>query len=182
MTTTIEVWEQWKTKIEVFSMLLAMITTLSGGSYAVIQYIDNSNAERVKETLVFVDKFDKDDFLKSRSKIGSSFKNIETELYEKVSDKDRYLNFLTDKIENYYIENNLERVFDFYDELYICTLNDLCDQKVALEFFGKYAYDIVGVTLPYIEKNKEESHDRSYASGIKFFFQAYKKKSKSNSV
>jgi hypothetical protein len=180
MTTTIE---QLKVKIELFSKLLTLLATLTGGGFALFQYIDNANAERVKETLFFVEKFDKDNFLKSRSKINSFFKNIESELYEKVSNETEYSNFITEQIkDNSFIEDDLELVFDFYDELYVCVSNVLCDQKVALEYFGKYAYDIIGVGSPYVKNIKEKSHDRFYGSGIMFFFKEYKEKLKSNPV
>jgi len=167
--------KKWKIWSDLIVVWLTMIGTLAGGGYALIQYLDNSNAERAKETLKFVERFDKDRLYDSRQKIDIALMQMEEGLRKKIKEGEpEYLTYLEAGINEKLISHHLNQLFDFYDQLHACSLANLCDTDISIRFFGKYAYDLVGTIFPYIEKQKTQSGDAQYGSGIKFYFSKYK--------
>lgn len=148
---------------------LTILGTFIGAGYALFQYNSNINAERVKETLVFVDKFDNEQNTKSKQYIEQLFEKIDKKVY--LLNKDGYGNynkFLSKTINNTY-KHHLNNILDFYDGLYICATSKLCSNEVAVTFFGKYAYDIVGTLYPYIEEQQIKYRDIKYGEGVIYF-------------
>jgi len=182
--------EKWKTYSEIIIVWFTIMTTLFGGGYALFQYTENSKAERAKETLKFIERFDKDKFSNSCHMIDPVFDSIEKATREKYSenakgmsllDEDKeFLEYLKETINANELLPHLNNIFDFYDQLEACSIASLCDTKLATRFFGKYAFYIVGIIYPYIEMLRKESGDRLYGAGIEYFFNEYKKQLNEN--
>ncbi len=167
--------KKWKMWSDLFVVWLTMLGTLAGGGYALVQYLDNSNAERAKETLKFVERFDKDRLYESRQRIDMALEQMEDELRKKLKEgESEYQAHLKAGIKDKLLFYHLNQIFDFYDQLHACSVANLCDADISLRFFGKYAYDLVGTIYPYIEQQKTQSGDAQYGSGIKFYFSKYK--------
>lgn len=167
-------------KLKAFSDLilawLSIVGTLLGGGYVLVQYVANSNAERAKETLKFVERFEKDKLYESKQKIDIALEKMEENLKIKFSEgESEYSDYLKNAIKETSITSELNQVFDFYDQLQVCNLASLCDTEISLRFFGKYAYDLLGTIYPYIQQQRSQSGDIQYGSGILSFFNEYKK-------
>lgn len=167
--------KKWKTWSDLLVVWLTVVGTLFGGGYALVQYLDNSNAERAKETLKFVERFDNVRLYESRQKIDIALEQMEDELRRKLKEGEPvYLTYLEAGIKDKLLSYHFNQIFDFYDQLHACSLASLCDTDISLRFFGKYAYDLVGTIYPYMEHQKAQSGDAQYGSGIKFYFFKYK--------
>lgn len=167
--------KRWKVWSDLFVVWFTIIGTLAGGGYALVQYVDNSNADRAKETLKFVERFDNDRLYNSRQKVEIGLEQMEEDLRKSLkAGEAEYENHLAAGINEKSISHSLNQIFDFYDQLHACSLANLCDTEISLRFFGKYAYDLVGTIHPYIEQQKTRSGDIQYGSGIQFYFNRYK--------
>ena len=152
---------------------MSIIGALTGGAYAITQYIDNSNAERVKETLKFIERFNTKENFQAKQ-------NIDLMIFEKISEIDKkqgegdlsYKKYI-DEIMTPQILTDFNNIFDFYDQLYVCSLSDLCNNEISIKLFGKYAYDITGTFYPLIDKNIKNG-DEHFGEGILYFFNQYK--------
>lgn len=157
-----------------------IMATLAAGLFALYQYSANSNADRAKETLNFVERFDRDKILDARQKIDFTFYKINEEILKKVEDKQAYSKYINKVIKNKSLSSNLNYIFDFYDQLQACSLSNLCDADIAVRFFGKYAFDIVGTVYPYIETQRDKTGDKQFGIGIQYFSDEYAEYKKIN--
>ncbi|NBY23205.1 MAG: hypothetical protein EBQ73_10370 [Gammaproteobacteria bacterium] len=69
-------------------------------------------------------------------------------------------------VEEQKLEIPMTVILEFFDELNICTEANLCDEKTAVRFFGKYAWDFSGLMKPYIVQLRSEYHDPMIGMGI----------------
>ena len=60
----------------------------------------------------------------------------------------------------------MNKILEFFDELNICAEAKLCDEKTAIRFFGKYAWDFSGLMKPYVFHLREAYHDPMIGIGI----------------
>ena len=167
--------KKWKTWSDLIVTWITLIGTLTGAVYALFQYIDNTRADRAKETLKFVERFESDRMYASRQRVDAALQKLEGELINNYKKGEAvYSDCLNAGIKDSAISHDLDQIFDFYDQLQACSLSSLCDKDISLRFFGKYAFDLVGTIYPYMEQQQKQFGDAQYGSGIKFYFNKFK--------
>lgn len=161
--------ERNKSALELLAVWTESIGVLVAAVFAIQQYADNSAAEQVNKTLSYIDRFHADDVGDAREKFEKVFDERKDEIFKMSSGADaesqfpQYLQRIVDEQE---LEIPLNKILEFFDELYICAEAKLCDEKTAIRFFGKYAWDFSGLMKPYVFHLREAYHDPMIGIGI----------------
>lgn len=177
VTTTLE---QLKLRVEIVAIIVTMLGAIGAGAYALMQYVENARAARAKETLHFVEVSVRDSLSSSRVYIDGVIEAMQGQKDNKANsiletkDEHVYKKHITDSLNGRDVIRNLNAIFEFYDQLYSCNAVYLCDEDISLRFFGKYAYDLIGVIYPFVMEKRIEYHDGKYAEGIIHYFESYK--------
>ena len=161
--------ERNKSVLELIAVWTESIGVLVAAIFAIQQYADNSAAEQVNKTLSYIDRFHADDVGDAREKFEKVFDDRKEEIFKMSSAADaetQFPQFLQRVVDDQELEIPLNKILEFFDELNICAEAKLCDEKTALRFFGKYAWDFSGLMKPYIFHLREEYHDPMIGIGI----------------
>jgi hypothetical protein len=141
-----------------------------GGSFAIIQYFDKKDDDRVKETLEFLDRYNKKPFWDARESLANAWEKHADE--EKVhlakSTAAEYNKFLLDVIRGERLEGSIQIVIDFYAALDACVKKGICDEQSATGFFKDEAQAHYQHSYPYIESQRKDS-DQSFGGGLQRF-------------
>ncbi|MEY4684446.1 MAG: hypothetical protein RLZ25_905 [Pseudomonadota bacterium] len=161
--------ERNKSALELFAVWTESIGVLVAAIFAIQQYADNSTAEQVNKTLSYIDRFHADAVSDAREKFEKVFDDRKNEIFKISTQPDaevqfaRYLERIMDEQD---LDVLLNKILEFFDELNICAEANLCDEKTAIRFFGKYAWDFSGLMKPYIWHLREEYHDPTIGLGM----------------
>lgn len=169
-------------KLKLYSNLVAtwvaIIGALAGGVLALVQYHNNSQAERVKVTLSYVERFNRSPLQEARSKLLAYWDTHAASAraaYEARAGKDgeKWLgDYVVRSVYEAGLTDEIALVVDFFDDLYVCTCGGLCDIKTAEQFFWRHSFEIYGLMHPYILHQRDRLNDKSnsFASGIESIF------------
>ena len=133
------------------SVKLAAIITIC---FTIFKFLEQKQENRISETLLLASEF-----RDSSSAVGSSSRKISERLnlfstqFAKIKTRDPftnleensllYRNFLIDVINGDAVANSIMpdifEVISFFDTLFICTINHICDEKTATMLLGSYA-------------------------------------------
>lgn len=161
--------ERNKSGLELLAVWMESIGVLVAAIFAIQQYTDNSAAEQVNKTLSYIDRFHADDVGDAREKFEKVFDERKDEIFKVSSGSDadtQFPQYLDRVVAEQELEIPLHKILEFFDELNICAEAKLCDEKTAIRFFGKYAWDFSGLMKPYIFHLREEYHDPMIGIGI----------------
>ena len=176
-------------QIEGVSKILLIVATLAGGVWAVVQYADARHAARVTRTLEYVERFNKDNVLRARMRLGRTWYNLRGYV-AKVSlgsrdaaDYEQRLRQLVfTVVENAPVElddgskakglvGDLDQLQSFFGELEICIEGSLCDKETADAYFSDYATRFYCLHEPFISY-KQRDYDSSYGVRLNVFLKA----------
>lgn len=161
--------ERNKSALELLAVWTESVGVLVAAVFAIQQYADNSAAEQVNKTLSYIDRFHADDVSDAREKFEKIFDDRKEEIFKISSGTDAELQFpqyIQRVMDEQELEIPLNKILEFFDELNICAEARLCDEKTAIRFFGKYAWDFSGLMKPYIFHLRDEYHDPLIGIGI----------------
>ena len=158
-----------KSALELFAVWTESIGVLVAALFAIQQYADNSAAEQVNKTLSYIDRFHSDVVSGAREKFERVFDERRDEIFRISASPESDTEFplyLKRIVAERKLEIPLTTLLEFFDELNICADAHLCDEKTAIRFFGKYAWDFSGLMKPYIVQLRGEYHDPMIGVGI----------------
>jgi hypothetical protein len=158
-----------KSALELLAVWTESIGVLVAAIFAIQQYADNSAAEQVNKTLSYIDRFHADDVGDAWEKFEKVFDDRKEEIFKVSAGPDsetQFPLFLQRVMDEQELEIPLNKILEFFDELNICAESKLCDEKTAIRFFGKHAWDFSGLMKPYILHLREEYHDPTIGVGI----------------
>lgn len=169
-------------QLEGISKILLIVGTLIGGIWALFQFADAQHAARVTRTLGYVERFNKDNVLDARMRLGRTWYNLR-DLVARVNDgsrddpdyKQRLSQLVFQVVEKAPVElsdgkkavglvGDLDQLQGFFGELQICIEGKLCDKATADSYFADYAQRFYCLHEPFIEY-KQQNYDSSY--GVK---------------
>ncbi|RWO49223.1 hypothetical protein [Mesorhizobium sp.] len=139
----------WPTTMAEWVEVSVKLGVIVGGLFALFQFLDGKQSERVKTTLQYVARFENDDTAtsKARRALSDSLRlnagNIKRFSTARVSKEQAAA--LKQKLATTILDgassqtDALLELDSFFDSLRICVQNNLCDRKTASEFFAPYA-------------------------------------------
>lgn len=131
---------------------------------ALVEYRDESSAERVKETLEYVDRYNRDAIQEARLTIEKILDPKAEKIFKRTNAGET--TFLIKEIRENKLEDDFSLLFHFFENLHACTCAKLCDETTVRRFFAKDAYDHWGFAYPYIADQRGRLKDESFGRGI----------------
>lgn len=164
-----------KTWSDLIAKWIAIGGAFAGGTFAMVQYSEEQQADRVKSALEYVHRLDKEPLHKARLSLAEYWnpktdqvfgvaKGGEKELYEFIDSS-----FRQGKLESPFIQ-----LLGFYENVRTCTCANICDEEVVRRFIGKEAYDLYGLSFPYIAEQRKRLHDPSFGTGLELLARNHK--------
>jgi hypothetical protein len=135
-----------KTGLEV----VAAVATIAAIIFALVQFRIAKHDARVNETLAYVARFNSDPVIDSYNKMYEAFLSS---LKPAGGPKSGALDWETKLALNNNLNWNVIQVGDFFDQLYICISNNICDRELALTMLERDIETAYVLSGKYLEKN-----------------------------
>jgi hypothetical protein len=149
---------------------------IAGGSFAVYKYIDAERAQRTKETLVYVDRYQKSPLHDVRMELEGVWMRYEDALRAKVelhakqeiSDQE-FTQFVLDVIHNEELEQAIIARLNFFESVLACTQSKVCDENAAKSFFCSDAMEFFYLHYRFIASVRTRRNDPRWAQSLEKF-------------
>lgn len=157
---------------------LSKVALVCGILFSIYQFNAYKQDERVRYTFQFIERFDSDRFLTTRTTIEAALRSQEAAIAEinrarvsqdaEVALRRRVALFLiNDSNRGQGLVREVELMVDFFDALEICLKERLCDRDTANAFLESHATMLWTNFAPYIEGRRELIP--SYGRGLQAF-------------
>ncbi|BCT69252.1 hypothetical protein [Nitrosospira sp. NRS527] len=164
--------EDWKAFIEVVGTILGWLALLFGGGFAICQYLEKNKADRIKESLVFVERFQKAPIYDKWERIASTWRNHEEEMNDLLKIPgvtEQWNSFVLTTIKEEQIEGDVFAIIDFFRLVHVCARSEICDADTINEFFGSEVRTFFRLHYPFISYNRETRKNPSHAKELEEF-------------
>ena len=121
--------------MELISIVGGLISLLVGGGYAIWQYQEKVQNDRVHEVFAFLDRLERPPVSSARQEIEQVWSEKQEELKRQIEDnnldKDAYCRYITKIVRETNLTRSINSVLEFYDRLQTCVDTFLCDKPTA---------------------------------------------------
>jgi len=164
---------------EIAGTWVAALAVVIGGLFGIYQYLEHKSAVRVDRSMAFVERYHGNSMLvEARLKITESMAKRTAQLNQILEDpaikgedvQVKYDNEILKLIDEDKLNGPLEQLFTFYEQIILCREIELCDEKVAGQFFDTDAEGFVNTYYPYICHVRKEWHNPSQYEKITQFY------------
>jgi hypothetical protein len=159
--------DQIKTWIDVIAAGLTTCAILVGGSFGAYQFLEQAHDGQVKETLNFLDRYNREPVAQARMMQQKIWREHLSE--EKRTAGKNYDRFAIRIILKENLEPSIVVLNDFYAALEICSRNKICDPEVALQLFQESACSFYNRHVAFLALRRKESGDNSIGLGTELF-------------
>ncbi len=167
--------ERLKLWSDIIATWVTIIGVFSGGIFAVLQYADRASAERVRETLQYVEKYNEGPLLQARTRLENFWNPRAEEIFAKQRQGEGMLYaYLDTGIRRNRLEGDASLLNAFFDNLRTCTCAKLCDLATVERFFGKEAADLNGLLFPYAAEQRKRLNDASIGASLELLAKSRK--------
>ena len=164
---------------EIAGTWVSALVVVIGGFFGIYQYLEHKSAVRVDRSMAFVERYHGNSMLvEARFKITESMAKRSVQLNKILQEpplkaidlQSRYDNKILKLIDEDKLDGALEQFFTFYEQIILCRELELCDKKVAGQFFDTDAQGFVNTYYPYICNVRSEWHNPAqYEKLTKFY-------------
>jgi hypothetical protein len=157
---------------------VAIVGVLFSGAFGLVEYHNNSRAERVKTTIALSERFGRDQYLIARMKIDAYGAENASELFTRSAKGSAVLSqYILGVVGKSGLGPEIDIVVEFFDELHACTCGGACDEEMARRLFGRFSALTHSNFYPYIALQREQLRSKDYGIGIEAFTKAYRRNS-----
>jgi hypothetical protein len=166
-----------KTTIEIVAIWVTVLGAFVGAGWALMQNADKMHGERVKETLGYVDRFNKAPFDAIRQRFDQFWDPRAEEVFAKTraGEKELY-DYLNTTLRANDFQKDITTMAGIFENLRACACADLCDAKTVQHFFAKEAFDFYGMVAPYIFEQRKRLKDPSFGAGLEVIARSSREK------
>ncbi len=121
---------------------ITIVIAIIAGLWILFEYYDRVDKAKIKETLKYVDRFQKNKVFHSKTALRKFW--LEPENRAKLDEHqiDQWPKLATKMVKSHKDqEEYLLTVLDFYRDVSLCALSDVCHKKKTCEYFGNSIYD-----------------------------------------
>jgi hypothetical protein len=152
--------DELKKRVEIFTSLVSTAGLLIGGGFALIQYSEKNHADRVRETLGYVEKLSEKDIRQSRQKLAMVFVHHASEWEAAArTSVEAYDQWLFGVIAQEKLVLDIYAVGEVYDRFAICMATRLCDKETGNTFLVPDARAFYREYGDFIANQREVTHD-----------------------
>jgi hypothetical protein len=151
--------------------LATVVAVVAGGSFALVQFFSAKHVEKINRTMEYIQRYEDGNVASARRSINDAIRPMEKDIQNLPEKPDPMVYFagLDDLIRQGKIqESQIDIVVDFYEGLSVCVRNQICDQTVAMAYFGGDESVNFGRSFKkYIGDRRINNH--CYAEGLLWF-------------
>lgn len=144
-----------------------------GGAFASIQYVDKTQGDRVKETLIFLDRYTRTPLVSSKINVVEMWQQRTAELDKVVADdtisSEDYNRWVLAVIEQAKAGVDVVVLVSFFDTLEACIQNKICDDGSAAAFFGEDACGLYHQHYAKIEQERKTRRTKLFSAPLETF-------------
>jgi hypothetical protein len=164
---------------EVVGTWVAAISVVIGGMFGIYQYMEHKAAVRVDRTMRFVERYHGNSMLVgARLTITESMVLRAGQINQLLLDTEvtpdelskRYDDLILQQVIEDKLAAPLEQLFTFYQQILLCREMELCEEKVAAQFFDTDAKGFVLTYYPYICNIRKEWHNPNQYRKVTQFY------------
>lgn len=165
--------ERNKILTELIMEWVKLIALIIAGIFAGVQYLDKQNGDRVKETLVFLNRFNTTPVLEARRKIADVWEEKmpqQLALLEKAPFVDAdYRRFMTETVKQAGISQDVALVVEYFESLEVCIRAKICDGDSAAQFLKPEALSFFRQHATHIQMIRSKRKDPRFAHDFEIF-------------
>ena len=163
--------ERVKVVSDIVVAWVGLLAVIVGGLFAVVQYVDNGKSARVKVTLEFFERYQRDAVLQARQRVHEAWAPATSRELNALLDAGRYDaadQWVNQVVETKQLRGALVTLVDFFDALQVCIAHALCDRSTAEAMFQSDASRIVMLHWAFIAAQRQEM-DATFAQETERF-------------
>lgn len=152
--------------------IVATWVAILGGIFALYRFIDGQQASRAKEALAHIDHFSDAAISASYGQFTQHMKNFVAVHGTQALQNPQ---LLAAELNDPAVTDHAIVVIRFFDNVAACTCKHLCDEQLVKMFLGSQAFDVYGITQPYIAaQTRDGSSEQAFGAGLTALATAYK--------
>jgi hypothetical protein len=159
--------DQIKAWVEVVASALTACALVIGGIFGAYQYLEQAHDDKVKETLNFLDRYNRPPVAEARARQQEKWQDHADE--ENRTSGQAYNDFIIQTISKEKLEPSIAVSNDFYNALEICSRNNICEPNVALQLFQEGACSFFNRHHAFIAQQRLRTGDQSIGLGTEIF-------------
>lgn len=158
----------WKTRVEILSAVVTILGALAAGLWALHEYNDSQDRARIEATLAYRKQYDGEPLFAARRVVDRAWLGAADESAElrKKRDWKAYAELVARLARQPDFTLSLTTILGFYDELYVCMRDRICDRGTAVDLFGKDALTYRDADYPFIESERKRRSYPYFGCGI----------------
>jgi hypothetical protein len=157
---------------------LTVIALVSAAIFGILEYVDHKQDVRVQRSLDYVERYNKDLYLKLRDRLADVLdqesKTLIATLVDDSLSKEqiqrKYFDFINEMIAKHKLTSDLRRLLGFHEEVVLCVNAGICDAAVVRSFFSVDAQELFRGFYPYICDQRDKWKNPTIAAQTEKFF------------
>jgi hypothetical protein len=173
-----------KNRLEKIVSIIGILTTFSGGGYAIHEYFESKADDKIRESFQFIERMTSNPIQERWYKLNK--KSYDKQLEEimngkNVSENEEIANKATKRVLEIVHENEMETdillMIDFFSMIQICIEHEICDQEIVKIFIGEDVKRFYNSYLAFILFARDEYEEPHLANKVEDFLQTFSTKS-----
>lgn len=160
--------EVWKTCVEIVSSTVTVVGAVIAALWALHEYNGDAARGRIQATLDFRKQYDSDPVFLARKVVDSGWLSVdaESEAIRSSNDWAGYANLVAQLAAQPDFRLSLTTIIGFYDELFVCVRDQICDLRTTLDLFGKDALTYRNADYPFLQTERARRNYPAFACGV----------------
>lgn len=173
--------EQHKRVSDVIATWLTILSVLAGGIFALVQYLQTQQNERISRTMTYQARFGDTRLLQDRLDLLRKLESINPEVVRVLTAKDmpqaeinrKYAHLILTTFsddEDDESQQAMIGITDFLESVAVCAQQGLCEESAAKAMFENYGKSFFRSYYPYICQKRARWHDPTIGLKLEQFF------------
>ena len=154
--------------LDICTSVLTIVGAFVAAAWGLNEYFNKRKEGRIKATLEYRQELNKDPVLSAQRKIDDILTSQKNLILETISNKseDDWTKLVYSIVESNNLQQPLDTLVNFYEDVYLCISNSICDEQTAIALFGNKVIAFRNQFYRYFIFTRAEMKDPGYASGL----------------
>ena len=170
--------EHYKTISDFINSWLKVFAVVAAGVITVNEYYQHKEAEQVKLTLGYVERFSSGKLLDMRNQIDGKLDEENEALVATLSNnklneeqlEKEYRQLILNVVKKHHLSLQLKTLLAFHEEVVLCVNTSLCNEQVARDFFTTDAKELFNGFYPYICEERRKWKNEKIGQRVEQFY------------
>lgn len=158
--------DRFKKKVEILSTLATLAGLLGGGIFALVEYGQKVDDDRVKASLAYVERASKPPISDSLKRFTALVRENDA-VVAKMKTYQEFATFVAEITKSQTVQSDIDTLDDFFRSLEACSARNICDRQTARAFFAEDAKALFNFIQPYVKEVR--ARHPSYAKALEGF-------------